>query len=335
MRKPQNECQRISLYEFMSRFETEQDAMQYIESRRWPAGRVCPDCGSEQTRRASHQTMPYWCGLCRRYFSVKTATLMEGSRISYRKWLMAIYLLSTSPKGVASTRLGSELGIQQKSAWYLSHRIRTAWAEHVARLFGSEVEGDETYLGGKEKNKHKHKKLKAGRGTVGKVAVVGLRERSSGQVKSYQVADTKADTLQRIVCENVAVGSTVYTDDAGAYDGLHRHGYRHETVRHSAGEYVKGRAHINGAESFWSGLKRGYCGVYHKMSPKHLQKYVDEFSARHNVRQLDTMVQIDGTVQGLVSTRRLKYVDLVGGADGRLHRDASSASETQEATLKF
>ena len=321
MRKSKVERKRVSLYELMNRFETEQDAMEYIESRRWPDGRVCPECGFKETSKASHKTMPYWCKPCRKYFSVKTGTLMEGGRIEYKKWLMAIYQLSTSLKGVASTKLGNEIGVQQRTAWFLNHRIRTAWANNASQLFGCEVEVDETYIGGMEKNKHKDKKLNADRGTVGKTAVVGIKERDSKKIKSFKVADTKAITLHQIVCDSVAEGSTVYTDDASAFDGLERHGYKHETVKHSVGEYVKGQAHINGTESFWSCLKRGYYGVYHKISPKHLQKYVyvDEFSARQNVRSLDSMVQIDCTIQGLVSNKRLKYADLTGGPDGRLH----------------
>ncbi len=318
MTKSKKDRKRVSLYEFMDKFQTEQDAMEYIESIRWANGRVCPRCNARETSRASHKTMPYWCKPCRKYFSVKTGSLMEESRLPYKKWLMAIYLLSTSLKGVASTKLGNDIAVRQPTAWFMAHRIRTAWANNASQLFGCEVEVDETYIGGKEKNKHKDQKLNAGRGTVGKTAVVGIKERDSKQIKSIKVADTKAITLHQIVCDAVADGSTVYTDDATAYEGLEKQGYTHETVKHSVGEYVKGQAHINGTESFWSCLKRGYYGIYHKMSPKHLQKYVDEFSARQNVRALDTMVQIDCTIRGLFN-KRLKYADLISGPDGRLH----------------
>ena len=151
MRKSKNERKRVSLYEFMFQFETEADAMAYIESIRWSQGRCCPRCGSKHTSKASHNTMPYWCKPCRKYFSVKTATLMEGSNIEYKKWMMAIYLMSTSLKGVSSYKLSNDIGMRQPSAWFMAHRIRTAWANNVSELFGCEVEVDETYIGGKEK----------------------------------------------------------------------------------------------------------------------------------------------------------------------------------------
>ena len=153
---------------------------------------------------------------------------------------------------------------------------------------------------------------------VGKTAKVGIKERDSKKIESFQVADTKAITQHQIVCVSVSTGSTVYTDDDTACQGLKEQGCTHESVKHSPGEYVKEQAHINGAESFQAYLKRGFYSVYHKISPKHLQKYVDEFSARQNVHQLDTMVQIDSMNRGL-SGKRLRYEELVDGPDGRLH----------------
>ncbi len=281
MRKRNDERIRVNLYEYMSRFKSDQDAMQYIESIRWADGRTCPLCGSKENSKAIHKTMPYWCRQCRKYFSVKTGTLMEDSRLPYKKWLMAIYLVSTSLKGVASTKLGNDIGVRQSTAWFLNHRIRTAWAKNTSQLFGCEVEADESYISGKEKNKHKHedKKLNASRGAVGETTVVGIKERDGKNIKSFKIPDTKAVTLRQIICDSGSVKSTIYTDDSITFEGLEQHVYKNETVKHSVGEYVKGQMHIDGVELLWTCFERG-CGPNRKMSPKHLQKYVDEFEAR-------------------------------------------------------
>ena len=307
--QPKSKRQRISLYEFMERFNTEDKARRHFESLRWGKERHCPHCGSVETKVASHKEMPYWCPACRKYFSVKTGSLMEGSKLSYRKWLMAIYLMSTSLKGVSSTKLGNDIGVQQRSAWFLSHRIRKSWANNASELFGKVIEIDEAYLGGLERNKHKDKKLKKGRGPVGKEVVVAIKQREGKKVKALRVKSTDAQTLHWIVMKNVASGATVYSDDHRSYLGLKEYGYKHEVVHHSLGEYVRGEAHTNGVESFWALLRRGYHGVYHKMSVKHLQKYIDEFSNRTNVRQLDTIDQINATISGLAG-KRLKYKEL-------------------------
>ena len=307
--KPKSARKRISLYKFMEEFNTEEKAMEYLEERRWNGELWCPRCGSSETKEATHKTMPYWCPSCRKYFSVKTGTLMEGSNIPYRKWMMAIYLMGTSLKGISSTKLGNDIGVQQRTAWFLAHRIRQGWAENASKLFGQVVEIDEAYLGGLEKNKHEKKKQKKGRGAVGKAPVVGIKDRESGKVKALRVESTDAQTLHWIVLSNVKEGTTVYTDEHRSYQGLKKHGFKHETVHHSIGEYVNGEAHTNGVESFWALLKRGYYGIYHKMSVKHLQRYVDEFSNRNNIRSLDTIDQVNATINGLVG-KRLKYKEL-------------------------
>ena len=295
----------ITLMQLCDMFPTEESAREWFEACVWPDGRHCPQCGSTRTHDAGHNHMPYRCSDCRSYFSVKTGTVMHMSRLPLRKWVFAIYLHLTSLKGVSSMKLHRDIGVPQKTAWYMLQRIRKAW-ESDDFPFAGPIEVDETYMGGKERNKHKGKKLKAGRGTVGKTAVVGAKDRKTNKIKAAVVKATDAKTLQGFVIATAIAGATVYSDDAAAYKGMP---FEHESVRHSVGEYVSGMAHTNGIESFWSMLKRAHKGVYHKMSAKHLQRYVNEFSGRHGVRERDTLDQMAGVVGGMVG-KRLRYRDL-------------------------
>jgi transposase-like protein len=297
----------ITLVDLFQRFPDDATAEKWFVECRWADGIRCAYCESENVNdHATHATMPYRCRDCGKRFSVKTNSVMHASNLGYQKWVIAIYLITTSLKGVSSMKLHRDLGITQKSAWHMLHRIREAW-EFVNNVFDGEVEADETYFGGKEGNKHADKKLHAGRGTVGKTAVVGVKERDTNQVNAKVVVATDKSTLQGFVVENTTKDATVYTDEAAAYNGLPR---KHSKVKHSVGEYVREQVHTNGIESFWSMLKRGYMGVYHKMSPKHLHRYITEFRSRHNRRPMDTIMLMAKVVEGAAG-KRLRYRDLI------------------------
>ena len=225
---------------------------------------------------------------------------MSGSPLPLLKW---VYADVTSLKGVSSMKLHRDLGITQKTAWYMQQRIREAFAKEGPSVFSGPVEVDEAYFGGINANKHQDKKIKNANGTVGKTAVVGIKDRETNQVQAAVVKRTNQETLQAFVNAHKEDGAKVYTDEHGAYIGLENH----EAVKHSVGEYVNDQAHTNGIESFWSMLKRAHKGTFHKLSPKHLQRYV---TGRHNIRELDTDDQMTMVASGMVG-RFLPYEDLI------------------------
>ncbi len=296
----------VSLDELFRLFPDNSAAEAWFEAQRWPDGIACPTCGSVRyTATARRRPMPYRCKDCRQHFSVRKGTMMQASKLGYQKWAVAIYLVATSLKGVSSLKLHRDIKVRQPTAWYLAQRIRQGFVSGtVVKMIGP-VEVDETFIGGKERNKHASKKLRAGRGAVGKVVVAGAKDQATNRVSAAVVENTDGSTLQGFVAERVSTGGTVYTDEHTAYRGLPNH----TAVKHSVGEFVKEQAHTNGIESFWSMLKRGYYGTYHKFSEKHLQRYVDEFAGRHNIRSLDTIGQMGAMVRGM-DGKRLRYIDL-------------------------
>ena len=299
----------LTIIQMMDMFPSEKAAAEWFESVLWPDGRHCPKCGGLRTREVPNaKPMPYWCTDCRSYFSVRTGTAIARSNVPLRKWAIAIYLCITSLKSVSSMKLHRDIGVSQATAWFMLHRIREAWAGEIKTPFDGPVEVDETYVGGKRRNKSNAEREEvAGRGPVDMTAAVGAKDRATNRVSAKVVRDTGKATLHEFVADVADDDAVVFTDDAPVYDGIPN---PHETVKHSVSEYVRGMAHTNGVESFWSMLKRAHAGTFHKTSPKHLQRYVNEFAGKHNIRESGTLDQMRDTVIRLVG-RNLLHRNLI------------------------
>lgn len=312
--------QGITLMELMQMFPNDATAEIWFVQARWPEDIQCPHCGSFNVNtHCKHPTIPYRCRdkNCRKHFSTKTGTVMECSNLGYQIWAIAIFLVATNLKGISSMKLHRDLGITQQSAWFLAHRIRETWSDDFDRFewlpgfveFPGPIEADETFIGGKRKNmSHEKRKEQTGRGAVGKAVVAGVKDRATGKVSARVVKGTDSVTLQGFVRHHAVPGTTVYTDEARGYQGMTD--MDHHAVNHGVGEYVVDMAHTNGIESFWSMLKRGYQGIFHIISHKHLNRYVNEFCGRHNIRFLDTVDVMLEMVAGMIG-KRLRYQDLV------------------------
>ena len=302
--------QGISLIELAAMFPTEEAATEWFESVVWADGRVCGHCTSDDTYEVkSGKPMPYRCRTCKRYFGVKTGTVMAQSPLSLRQWVYAIYLDCASLRGISAMALHRSIDVCYKTAWFVQQRVREAFAAEGPPVpFAGPVEVDETYVGGKARNMHARVRREriTGRGGVDKTSVVGARDRATGQVAATVVESVDGATLRGFVDDRAAASSKVYTDGASAYRGR----ASHEAVHHSVGEYVRGKAHTNGVESFWAALKRGIEASFFHISPKHAQRYVDEFCWRHNIRDQDTINQMRDLVARMVG-RRIMYRELV------------------------
>lgn len=294
-------------------FQDAEKARQWLEALLWPAGPVCSHCGAVNEAKAlASRPGLYQCNACRKQFTVTVGTVFERSHIPLNKWLMAAFLLCASKKGMSAHQMHRMLGITYKSAWFMCHRLREAMRPlNPTEPMGGEgkfVEADETYVGGKEKNKHVHKRNARNIGGTGKEIAFALVERG-GKVRSFHVPEVAAKTLRPILVSQISRKTSLMTDDAGQYRHMGEEFFRHEVVNHGINEYVRGDAHTNTIEGYFSILKRGIVGTYHHVSPQHLKRYLGEFDFRYNERAslgVDDKERTSNALLGIVG-KRLTY----------------------------
>lgn len=297
-----------SLFDLLRAIPDEQAAIDHFTAIRWRSGKFCPLCGSTRLIHTFSDRRTHKCGDCRRRFSIKVGTIFQDTKIPLQKWLMAVWMLTSHKKGIASTTLARDIDVTQKTAWFMLHRLRhAAVTESFNHPLSGEVEVDETYVGGKNRNRHRGDPKNL-RGTAGKAAVIGALSRDGGIVAAV-IENTDTETLDGFVHAFVQPGSMVSTDEHSGYRHLGRT-YKHGVVRHGLGEYVNGAFHTNGIEGYWSLLKRQIIGIHHWVSHKHLPRYVSEMAWRFNRRD-----QLDGVrvnqLLACANGRRLPYAELI------------------------
>lgn len=300
-------------------FSNPDNAVQYAASRRWPHGVSCPTCGRKDVNFLANQRRWECKGNhTKKQFSVKVGTSMEDSAIGLDKWLCAMWMIANCKNGVSSYELKRDLGVTQKSAWFMLHRLREGMVDDFPEPLAGEVEADETFIGGKARNMHFEKKIRkyikgeiSRGGSVGKAIVIGILDRNTRQVRATVLPEIKKINTDEQLRKHVAEGSTVYTDEANHYDYLPE--FTHEFVDHTEA-YVKGRIHVNGVENFWSLLKRSLAGTYVSVEPFHLQAYVNEQAFRYNLRKDTDAQRFDTMLSGIVG-KRLTYEQVTGKSE--------------------